>query len=96
MKNEKKSFGEYYLGIDAGTDSVGWAVTDGNYKLVVTLGQAYELYDLKADPYELKNRYDDPAYGAVQREMEEKLREWQRATGDEISFFDGSDLAECK
>ena len=51
---------------------------------------------MKADPYELKNRYDDPAYGAVQREMEEKLREWQRATGDEITFFDGSDLAECK
>ncbi|WP_434693936.1 sulfatase-like hydrolase/transferase [Hungatella sp. SB206] len=72
------------------------AVTDGNYKLVTTLGQAYELYDLKADPYELKNRYDDPAYGAVQRDMEEKLREWQSATGDEILFFDGSDFAECK
>lgn len=34
MKNEKKSFGEYYLGIDAGTDSVGWAVTDGNYNVL--------------------------------------------------------------
>ncbi len=30
------------------------AVTDENYKLIATLGQTYELYDLKADPYELK------------------------------------------
>ena len=24
----------YYLGLDIGTDSVGWAVTDCNYKLL--------------------------------------------------------------
>lgn len=29
----KKSFGNYYLGLDIGTNSVGWAVTDENYKL---------------------------------------------------------------
>lgn len=29
----KKVFGDYYLGLDIGTDSVGWAVTDLNYKL---------------------------------------------------------------
>lgn len=40
MKNEKKSFGEYYLGIDAGTDSVGWAVTDGNYNVLKFHGKA--------------------------------------------------------
>lgn len=40
MKNEKKSFGEYYLGIDAGTDSVGWAVTDENYNVLKFHGKA--------------------------------------------------------
>lgn len=30
----KKEFGEYYLGLDMGTDSVGWAVTDLNYNLI--------------------------------------------------------------
>ena len=63
------------------------AVTDENYKLIATLGQTYELYDLKADPYELKNRYDDPDYRAVQAEMTKKLKEWQRETGDNIPFF---------
>ena len=29
----KKEFPDYFLGLDIGTDSVGWAVTDENYKL---------------------------------------------------------------
>lgn len=34
MKNEK-----YYLGLDVGTDSVGWAVTDTNYELLRYKGE---------------------------------------------------------
>lgn len=30
----KKQFGEYYLGLDMGTESVGWAATDLEYKLL--------------------------------------------------------------
>ncbi|MCF0122726.1 MAG: type II CRISPR RNA-guided endonuclease Cas9, partial [Ruminiclostridium sp.] len=30
----KKEFGKYYLGLDIGTDSVGWAVTDQEYNLM--------------------------------------------------------------
>lgn len=30
----KKQFGEYFLGLDIGTNSVGWAVTDPNYNLL--------------------------------------------------------------
>ena len=30
----KKEFGEYYLGLDIGTDSVGWAVTDLDYRIL--------------------------------------------------------------
>lgn len=30
----KKVFGEYYLGLDIGTNSVGWAVTDLDYNLL--------------------------------------------------------------
>ncbi|MDD3140590.1 MAG: type II CRISPR RNA-guided endonuclease Cas9 [Lachnospiraceae bacterium] len=32
--SEKKKFGEYYLGLDIGTDSVGWAITDVDYNLL--------------------------------------------------------------
>lgn len=30
---KKKQFGKYYIGLDIGTDSIGWAVTDTNYEL---------------------------------------------------------------
>ncbi|MFA6368536.1 MAG: type II CRISPR RNA-guided endonuclease Cas9, partial [Bacteroidales bacterium] len=29
----KKTFGDWYLGLDVGTDSIGWAVTDKNYHI---------------------------------------------------------------
>lgn len=34
MSTMKKKFGEYYLGLDVGTNSVGWAVTDLDYNLM--------------------------------------------------------------
>lgn len=35
-----KEFGEYYLGLDIGTDSIGWAVTDLNYNLYKLNGKS--------------------------------------------------------
>ena len=31
---QKKQFGDYYIGLDIGTDSVGWAASDMNYELL--------------------------------------------------------------
>lgn len=36
----KKQFGEYYLGLDIGTDSLGWAVTDLDYNILKFNGKA--------------------------------------------------------
>lgn len=36
----KKEFGKWYLGLDIGTDSVGWAVTDESYKVLKFNGKA--------------------------------------------------------
>ncbi len=36
----KKQFGDYYLGLDIGTDSVGWAVTDPRYEILRFNGKA--------------------------------------------------------
>lgn len=33
-QKNKRNYENYYLGLDIGTDSVGWAVTDTNYKLL--------------------------------------------------------------
>lgn len=43
----------------------------------------WELYDLDADPSELRNVADDPAYSRVKAELETKLSEYQRHYGDE-------------
>lgn len=34
-----------------------------------------ELYDLRADPHELRNVYGDPAQGAIQKELDQRLDE---------------------
>ena len=36
----KKQFGDYFLGLDIGTDSLGWAVTDLNYNVYKFNGKA--------------------------------------------------------
>lgn len=37
---EKKKYGDYYLGLDIGTDSVGWAVTSPDYQVLKFNGKA--------------------------------------------------------
>jgi arylsulfatase A-like enzyme len=40
------------------------------------------LYDLKVDPYELKNLADDPPQTALREGLESKLAGWMKRTGD--------------
>lgn len=44
---------------------------------------AWELYDLEADPFEVTNVIDDPAYRAIRRDLETELGRLQAAVGDE-------------
>jgi len=60
----------------------GRALYAGRYKLVVYQDQGAELYDLSADPYELKNLYADPAYREIVEVLHQKLRHWQEQTED--------------
>lgn len=39
-KEKKHNFGEWYLGLDMGTSSLGWAVTDTNYNILKFNGKA--------------------------------------------------------
>ena len=43
---------------------------------------AWELFDLEADPYELRSVYDHPAYADVVRELTDELARLQRVYGD--------------
>jgi len=41
-----------------------------------------ELYDLQADPHELRNLAEDPAFGAELGRLRQALADWQQASGD--------------
>lgn len=43
---------------------------------------AEELYDVNADPFEIKNLVDDPAYADELSKMRERLDNWMAETGD--------------
>ena len=46
---------------------------------------AWELYDLKNDPLELKLVYDDPQYAGVAIEMKAQLQQLRKLYGDSMS-----------
>ena len=60
----------------------GRAVIMGDHKLVAWQNYANELYDLAADPYELRNLYSEPSAQDTRRTLEDELREWLRKTND--------------
>ncbi len=47
-----------------------------------TEAEPWLLYDLKNDPYELKNLAQDPARADLRAAMEAKLASWMKRTGD--------------
>ena len=40
------------------------------------------MYDLEADPMEMKNVYDDPAYASVREDLHKRLEELRLKYGD--------------
>ena len=48
-----------------------------------------ELYDLKADPHHVKNVATDPAYAKVRTELEQRLMDELKRTGDPRLVDDG-------
>ena len=61
----------------------------GDYKYVAHLRDTDELYDLKADPYELTNRIDDPAMADVLAEMRRRLARRMVEHDDNAPFAQG-------
>jgi arylsulfatase A-like enzyme len=43
---------------------------------------AEELYDLRADPHELKNHAADPAHAETLRKLRAELDAWMKEQGD--------------
>lgn len=49
---------------------------------------AVEFYDIRTDPWELKNLADDPAYAAQIKTLTEELYRWMKQQGDEGAAMD--------
>lgn len=47
-----------------------------------------ELYDLEADPGELKNLYNSPAHRQIRDQLQERLTRWQQSIDDPILRFE--------
>ncbi len=76
-----------------------YGVRTADYKLIHFYNDAdeWELYDLKKDPHEMRNVYDDPDYAAVRADLHDRLDALQHECGDtdpcerEREFFQGAD-----
>ena len=54
------------------------------WKLNVNPRNAWELYDLRADPCEMNNRIDDSDQRPTVDALLDALRRWQARTGDAL------------
>lgn len=61
-------------------------IRTATHKLIRRPTGVSELYDLAADPLELRNLYGRPAHEAVQRTLESRLLDWYVHTSDAVPF----------
>jgi arylsulfatase A-like enzyme len=65
----------------------GWrGVRTRRYMYARFRTQPWVLYDLQADPYQMTNLVGEKGAAAVQSEMEKRLTEWMRRTGDSWDY----------
>jgi arylsulfatase A-like enzyme len=60
-----------------------------HYEWVYGRREGVELYDLKTDPHQVKNVATDPAYAKLRAELEKRLLDELRRTGDPRLLEDG-------
>ncbi len=57
---------------------------DGRWKLNASPIGRHELYDLQADPGEIRNLFDDRQPATVVHDLQARLQRWQQRTGDRV------------
>ncbi len=65
-----------------------YGIRTKQYKLIHFYNDidTWELYDLKADPTEMHNLYNDPAYAKVQKQLHKQLKQLQKQYDDPIDW----------
>lgn len=70
-----------------GRVTAGWrGVRTERYMYARYESGPWVLYDLQKDPYQLRNLVEDPGAAALLKELDRKLSEWMRRTGDSWKF----------
>jgi len=77
-----ETFGHGY-----GEDINSRMLVHGDYKLIANKESIAELYNLRTDPFELHNLYEDPAFADVRADLENRLRAWQKRTDDPVEVL---------
>ena len=83
-----------FADIDAGP-SKAYVVTHQDepyFKYAAARRPSCELYDLRSDPYELRNVAGDPKYEAVAEKLRKQLMAELKATGDPRASGDGDEF----
>ena len=57
-------------------------ICDGRYKLVINLMTTDELYDLQADPSEMRNLIDSAEHATVRNDLHDRLIDWMNVSRD--------------
>ena len=63
--------------------------SDYNYRLCFGLRPQEELYDVKADPHQVKNLADDPRFAESKRKLNDALSKYMRTTEDPRAMGNG-------
>ena len=67
------------------TINIGRMIVTDQYKYISNDKDMDELYDLKNDPFELKNLVYDQKYKEVLIDMNNRLEKWCQKTNDKIT-----------
>lgn len=73
-------YGKYW--VDTDDANAEWNKASWGNDFTRHTPPAWELYDLKKDPKEMNNVYDDPNYAEVKKMMKEKLKQQREEIGD--------------
>lgn len=65
--------------------NIGRMLVTDQYKYISNDKDMDELYDLKEDPFELKNLVDDQKYAEVLIDMNNRLEKWRQKTNDTMT-----------
>jgi hypothetical protein len=67
-------------------ESTRTLVSPDGWKLCLRDKDSNELYNLNADPFETRNLYSDPQYGAVVSRFTTEIYRWQDTTNDKLKL----------